>query len=440
MLYLASFISMFLLAGMVPQAIGFYLTFLLVPFILYWRTELNSRTCQRLRHLSLGLFSLWVISPLSSIYNYIQTDTVEIPFKLLMRSHFSSAVGITSLCLFLFSMKDVFRRKTSSVSPRLELQAPPSSSLIKPFLQGLLLSSSILCMYLVFQQFSGMDFLGNAIPAARRMSGGLYRVTGFYSHPLTLAGVGLTLFGFIGTLLIQKEPVAKRWHLFIIFLMSAYFVLASGGRFATLIVVFFGMVILIVNYMQPQGKRVHRPAKKLLHVLVFLGLALAFCFFVLQKMGLLDRFSTLSTISNNPEFERFTFWQVHWQMFLDKPWLGQGLALLNSFKRVEYYDMLGFATMQNKYPAHNMVLEILSDVGVIGMGFIIFGVAEIWKAMRSLGYGSPHYVRALFVAFGLNFINGLTQNVFFDSSVMYIYLSLIMLIFWSDMRDGRTTV
>jgi O-antigen ligase len=366
----------------------------------------------------------------------MQNDTVKIPFKILMKSHFSSAFGISALLLFLFSMKDIFKQKSGTRAPRLELQAPPSSSLIKPFLKGLLVSSTFLCFYILFQQIWGMDFLGRSVPEARHMAGGLYRVSGLFSHPLTLAGVGLCFFGFTGALLVQKEFMSKKGQLFLTLLMSAYFVFASGGRIASVLVVFFGLMLLAFNYLAPGKKRVRFSPKNLLMKFVLFAIGLTVCALVLQQIGVFSRFSNLFTISNNREFERLTFWQVHWKMFLDQPWLGQGLALLNTFKRNEYYELLGFATLENKYPAHNMLLEILSNVGIVGLGFIVFGVFEVWKSIRTVTHGNQIYVRSLLFAFVLNFINGFTQNVFFDSSVMYIYLSLVMLILWGDLNDS----
>lgn len=434
MLYLVSFLSLFLLTGMVPQAIGFYLTFLAVPFVLYWRKELGPEMRRRLRRLSFGLFLMWVIFPITNFYNYVQNSTVTIPFKVLMKSHFCSSFVITAVCLFFFSLKDAFRRKSRFARPRLELEAPLSSSLIDPFLRGLMIASTLLCFYILFQQIWGMDFLGHPIPEARQMGGGFFRVSGFYSHPLTLAAVGLSVFGFVGTLLMQNKVMYKSTELLALLVMSAYFVFASGGRIATLILAFFGILILLVNYLAPRRSQ-RLSLKGLMTKFLVFSISLTLVLIILHQIGFLSRFSNLSSVES-PDFERLHFWQVHWRIFLDNPWFGQGLALLNSFKRNEYYELLGFGSLQNKYAAHNMFLEVLSNVGIFGMLVILFGAREVWKSLQSKSYGDPIYARAFLVAFALNFINGLTQNVFFDSSVMYIYLSLIMLIIWSDVSDS----
>jgi O-antigen ligase len=281
-----------------------------------------------------------------------------------------------------------------------------------------------------------MDFLGRSIPEARRMSGGFYRVSGFYSHPLTLAAVGLAIFGFIGSLLMQNEFVNKRWQLCALLFTSAYFVFASGGRVASLLVIAYGLFILLVSYFSPKKFAPHRSKKKFLSKLFVISVIISLSLFILHQIGLLNRFFNLSTFANNNEFERLTFWQVHWRMFLDQPWFGQGLALLSAFKRNDYYDLLGFANLQNKYAAHNMFLEILSNVGIIGFFVILFGSVEVWRAIQTRTSRNQIYVKALLTSFALNFLNGMTQNVFFDSSVMYMYLSLMMLMIWSDIRDS----
>lgn len=436
MLYLASVLSVFLLAGIAPQAIGFYLTFLAVPFVLYWRKDLNPEIRGRMRQLSLGLFLLWGIFPLTSLYNYFMNDSVPIPMNVLLKSHFSSSLGITAAFFFLFSFKDWLRPKSSRSLPRLELEAPPITTFIRPFLKGLFFASLALCAYLLFQQVWGMDFMGKAIPVARRLPSGFYRVSGFYSHPLTLAGVGLTLFAFAASLFIQKEYVNKRSHLFGIMLTSAYMVFASGGRVASILVVVFAFVILVVNSLAPNRSRSQRSFKGILTKFFFFVVMLAVGFLIVDRMGLFSRFAALANMENNPEFERFIFWRVHWNIFLEHPLFGQGIALLNSFKRTEYYNLLGYASLENKYPAHNMFLEILSNVGILGTLVILFAVYKIWRAVQPSSYRNQIYMHALLIAFGLNLINGFTQNVFFDASVMYIYLSLIMLMVWGDINDS----
>ncbi len=435
MLQLASVLSILLLGGMVSESIGYYLCFLAVPFAIYWRRELTPEIRRQLRHLSLGLFLLWVIFPLSSLYNYtVSTEAIQIPFKLLMKSHFSSSLGISSLLFFLFTFKDIFHSKSDTRSPRLELQAPPTSSLMTRFLDGLILSSAILCVYILFQQIFGLDYRGHEIPEARRMLGGFFRVSAFYSHPLTLAGVGLTFFGFCGGLLIQKECDYKRSHILMLLATSAYFVFASGGRIASVLVVAFGLLIVLINSMRAKKSAVYGRSSHLLMKFIFLSGFIALCFFAVYKTGLLARFANLATMQDNNDFERLKFWQVHWRMFLDQPWFGQGFALVQAYKRDQYYELMGFATLQNKYPAHNMILEILSHVGLIGFLVICWGFTHIWQALQYAKQDQRLYINALLISFALNCLNGLTQNVFFDSSVMYIYLSLTMLIVWSELR------
>lgn len=434
MLYLTPLLSVFLLTGIVAQAIGFYLILLFIPFVIYWRNDLNREAITCLRDLSLGLFLCWFIFPLTNLYNYIMTKDIELPFKVLMKSHFSSSFLITSICLYLYSFKDKLRPKSTRSSPRFELQAPPSSTVMKPFLKGLLISSFIICAYLLYEQISGVDFLGRAIPSQRQMGTGLFRVQGFFGHPLTLAGVGLALFSFLGSLLLQKEMAQQKTLILGCLLSTAYFVFASGGRVASLLVIIFTCFILLFNYLSPK-KRGSRSKNTSYIKYLYLVFSFALIFFIVYQTGLFSRFTRMYGETSSTEFERFIFWKVHWKIFLDHPIMGQGLALLNSVKRVEYYNMLGYASLENKYPAHNMILEILSNIGLFGLSVLSYGVYKIWFSFRHLSHKYQPYLRAFLVSLLINSANGLTQNVFFDSSVTYIYLSIIMLIIWGDLGD-----
>ncbi len=422
----SALLSFFLFAGVAVQAIGYYSLLVIFPCIYFWRIRLASVFYERMRSLGLGLFTLWAIFPISSLYNYFYDTSVPIAWSLLLKSHLSSCVGITGLVLYLYSFKD----RWWSVG----VKAPPQNlNLFKPFLQGLVIACVFECIYVFCEQTLGTNFLGNVFGENRRMVGGLFRAPGFYSHPLSLAAVGLAYFAFTTTLAVQKLSVLRWWQHALLILVSTYLVFASGGRAALVLVMFFALLAFfsVCFRILRKGALLSTKQRFIFYCVPPLVLIVSWCFF--RASGLEGRFANLATsYRDSPEFERLIFWRVHWQIFWDHPWMGQGIALLDAFQRERYYAVLGFASLARKYPAHNIILETLSNVGLLGSVVILRAVAWIWKALRTLRPSLWIYLRAVLAAVFLNVLNGLTQNVFFDASVVYIYLSFFLLLLWSD--------
>ena len=422
----------FLFAGVAVQAFGFYLFMILIPFVLYWRVPLSQTMKLLLRTLAVCLFLLWVIFPLGNFYNLWQGPHTHIPWDQLLKSHFSSSFAICALLLYIFTWKDKFQGVGVT---------PSSDSFVKedgfvPFLQGFFIASILETLWIMSQQKFGLDFSLHSYGEAKRMSTGLFRTPGFYSHPLTFAGVSLAYIGWLGSLILTgKTIVWNRSKLFLLILLHSYFAFASGGRFVTLIVLLGAPLFLLIYYYQAR-KSEAKP-------FAFSLFAVAACLtgFLLWQLGVGERFFSLVSGTHPEELDRLIFWRVHWQMFLDKPFFGQGFAQLNAFAREQYYNHLGYASLTNKYPAHNFILEVLSNVGLFGFSVILGALTVGGRALHKLCQLSEQetYFKTFLVALGLNFINGLTQNVFFDASVMYIYHSLLFLMIWNAMGfHGRT--
>lgn len=70
---------------------------------------------------------------------------------------------------------------------------------------------------------------------------------------------------------------------------------------------------------------------------------------------------------------RIASYKIAWEMFTESPLIGKGLGSFNGYKNLEW-------TTIQKYP-HNIILEILSEMGIIGM--LVFIVLYIF-IVRSL--------------------------------------------------------
>lgn len=87
-------------------------------------------------------------------------------------------------------------------------------------------------------------------------------------------------------------------------------------------------------------------------------------------------FSTSQRISNLVKVEDLNFggdgaistrlesYKIGWQMFKESPFIGYGFGSFNGYNNIEW-------TTLQKYP-HNIILEILSELGIVGL--LIFGV------------------------------------------------------------------
>ena len=121
---------------------------------------------------------------------------------------------------------------------------------------------------------------------------------------------------------------------------------------------------------------------------------------------------------------------------IEDRWIsGYGPFIIRQGVRDDYYNKLGYSKLSEKYNAHNNDLEALADLGVIGVTILVIIMTYLTIRIRKAFFKKSKHLRvflAPFLAFAVvNFIHALTQNVFYDSSVTYIYLYLLLLLVWS---------
>ncbi len=255
----------------------------------------------------------------------------------------------------------------------------------------------------------------------------LPRAQGFYSHPLTLAYVGLVLFPFV-TVMFLRQP--KNIHSIALFIGVLLLLIASKSRAAQAI----GFLILLWNvWLLLKGKT----------RLIAIGLLF------LSVTGTLITDNPVSSrfhqMVKNPDAagglvdDRVVFWEVHWQMFKERPLLGHGENLGTAY-RTNYYNALGYQDFQRKYEAHNLLLQILVNTGVIGTTFFLVWLSWVfWVLFRSreseLGQAPLQSVLALLAG-------GMTQNAFQDSEVRYAFILVVVIavIFSDQLRQRKTSV
>jgi O-antigen ligase len=133
------------------------------------------------------------------------------------------------------------------------------------------------------------------------------------------------------------------------------------------------------------------------------------------------------------------FWEVHWQMFKERPLLGHGENLGTAY-RTNYYNALGYQDFQRKYEAHNLLLQILVNTGVIGTTFFLVWLSWVfWVLFRSR---ESELVQAPLQSVLALLAGGMTQNAFQDSEVRYAFILVVVIavIFSDQLRQRKTLV
>ena len=125
---------------------------------------------------------------------------------------------------------------------------------------------------------------------------------------------------------------------------------------------------------------------------------------------------------------RLVFWDVHWQMFQDHPVLGVGYTQ-KKIKATEYYEKMGYESLERKYSAHNIYLQTLADSGIVGLLSII-------TIFSSLGLVGIQILRKwksplLGIIVTSTFLAGMMQNILRDSeflTALWVSLAICLVI------------
>lgn len=441
----------FLYIGIALQAAGFYVIALLLPFLTFFFQK--KALPNFFYKVGLCFILLHIVFPLTSILRYFFPNTnvdpalyrLEWSWPGILQSNFPSSLFIGGVLLVIFWKLTQKRSERHSSEVALRGVEP-----FKFFLLGLSVASVVFLAFTLYQHATGLDlrslfrrhheFLGSG----DRFTNGRFRVYGFYGHPLTAAGVALAYFTFSWALLwhwltrrdSQLTFIPYYSHRFkpifilgTIALTNALVLGLSGGRTAA----FMGVVqfILIPIYFNMRKNFFAT-------VLIVLGLSGA-SFLMLQTTGLFTRVErTVSAVQKGDTLEkenyRTYFWKTYATMFADNPIFGQGNYWLKQGVRDAYYQKKGFGHIPEKFPAHNVYLEILGSGGLFSFAWILGVIVFLYRYFMRVVCARNRHLSFIFWSFCaavvVNMGHGFTQNVFFDSSVIYIYISLLLMLLW----------
>lgn len=451
LIHILFFLLPFLLyLGIALQGASFYLICIIVPSLLFisQKKEIPSFISK----ISICLIALHIIFPITNIINYFFHDNlfpefkyiIELKWPSILQSNFPSSLFIGSI--FILFLSHYSRRFSNSN----EIQKPINSEImpLKYFLSGLLPASIFICLALIYQYYTGIDyhsFKGKILESTELLDNGKYRVNGFYGHPLTVAGVGLAYASFTWSLLWQTIVNKNSSKIDFLFINSKRFV----PQISLTIITFCNFIIVILSSGRTAGVAcvlmlvcvplVLGIKKKPIITLLTVFTVLISSFFIIKQYGLLERIGfTTSSLSQSQSLDtgnyRQYFWKVYTKMFIDKPIVGQGNYWLKAGVRENYYNKMGYENLPEKYNAHNNYLEVLGSGGLLAAFWILTSLLIIAKILyKKLKEQNKEY-NILSFCFSImifsNLVHALTQNVFFDSSVVYIYISLTYIVMW----------
>ena len=234
--------------------------------------------------------------------------------------------------------------------------------------------------------------------------GGEGRASGFYGHPMTLAGWLCIYVPLFLVMLFEKSlSLRLRQGAGVLFVISLACLLFNGTRGAWVAIA--GVVCLIVLYYLFQRRKL---AVWVAAFLFVVGAGLT------QYEPFMQRLDTINAAQNT---ERLLMWQSAFHMFEDHPVLGVGLSQYKDNYQQKYISPL--AKEPELAHAHNNFMQMLAENGIVGFAgfltllstFIGFSLYRFWK------YKNPY---ALAMAMGTLalIVQGMTEYNFGNSAVM----------------------
>lgn len=279
------------------------------------------------------------------------------------------------------------------------LQALRDSKVARRSMGVLIVSSSISCVYAIWQVFVGRDLVRSR---PLEQIGGLHIATGFFGHHLTYGGhvlitgtIALALF--LGV----RSPGQRILH-------AAALLLQLGG-----VVGSFARTAWIGFIAATGGIAVLRRGRARW---VALAIGLLSIAIVLAVPAVRQRLQAVGDFTDDP---RRRLWATSLRIWLDHPVFGSGLG---SFRIQFPLHKVPGAYLSTAHP-HNDILNIMVNAGIVGLaGFVFFWIRFfrwVGSAYRRLPCDDPRrpLLSAGMMVAGAVLVGGLGQCFFTDEEV-----------------------
>jgi hypothetical protein len=254
-------------------------------------------------------------------------------------------------------------------------------------------------LYAVYQRHSGADWVHgfSAVLPQGRFAYGVYRISGFMGHPLTMGYcqsiAAVCCFGFLRVTGNRSEKFA--W---ILATSCASMVVALSGSRGPQIAMTAGiMASLPMSFWRQNIKKI-----------LLCGIIVLFSGYY---AGFFLRFLEIFQRGSGGDM-RTVHWTVFWRIFTDYPIFGLGPAAPREVIS-SYYKALGAS--DNIRLAHNTWLQFAAEFGLVGLAGAMYWCHGWWVFGRKLGHLAD-LGRGLFVVI---IVGSLTQNNLQDSQFLY---------------------
>ncbi len=290
----------------------------------------------------------------------------------------------------------------------------------------LLIVLSIHFGYILVQRYTGLDLVHgfSSILPPNRFAYGVYRVSGFMSHPLTLSYNLALLILAIPFFIAKSAHKNSRNCWAAVFFVASLNLLFTGSRWP--------LAAVFLSFLLVGFRSLWRYKLWLLASFVLLS------GFLWWEGSMISRAMELinPAIPLTERFPRIVFWQVHWKIFLDHPLFGAGFAGMDQVLE-RYYDAINH--QGERYSAHNIFLQTLAYFGLIGFCGLFALLIGLFKATSRAASGlglslSPSNPSVLVVG---TVIFGLFQNTIYDSEYLYAIWLLTSLTLATSLSSVR---
>lgn len=429
-----------LYGGVALQSAGLQF-FILVT--LYWLLRSGAFTrdrAQLLRGVGMTLVAFWLMGLLANLANGILgqfgivsgNDSVVPSFKVFVTSRVPSTVVLSGVLSFGFGTLALSKTQSdrlNSVPPTFGTSRKEPNTPFETFVMACAGWTVVFFSFLLWQHFTGFDsrMPGNTLPYHFQLPNGNYRIRGLYGHPLSMAAVNLAFLFFFASIAAASRAACRPMVRFLsAFIALAHLILLSltGGRTALAVGILGLLALLILRLIPRFGvKRMALAGVGSASLGTWIGLS----------TGTGQRVAEVFT----SKIDRFEFWKVHAKIWFSNPLLGRGPGYLDNGLRDWFYDLYGPENFTEHAVAHNVFLQALADVGILGVTVAALTVFVMLTGLRRTLSGklSGNIIQGIVAAFIANLAHGLTQNTYFDANVTVVYLALYfvtLFLFWIE--------
>jgi O-Antigen ligase len=429
-----------LYGGVALQSVGLQFFILMAGIWLLRSGAITQERAVLLRRVGAALVSIWLVGIIANFVNamlgyleFVDGNQSVVPsFKVLVTSRVPSTVVISGIFSLVFGTL-----ARSGPRPRIpDTHVPvPSKKIFDVFVIASAAWTLVFFSYLLWQHFTGFDHRmpGNILPYHFQLPNGNYRIRGLYGHPLSMAAINLAFLFFFAFIAAAPKDSCRPLHPLhpLIRSLSAYVAIShlillslTGGRTALAVGVLGLPAALILRFVRRFGvKRMALAGVGSAALATWIGLS----------TGTGQRFAEVFTT----KIDRFEFWKVHAKIWFSNPLIGRGPGYLDNGLRDWFYDMYGPENFTEHAVAHNVFLQAVADMGIVGIAASAITFFVMLSCLRRTLHSplSHSVIQGLVFAFIANLLHGFTQNTYFDANVTVVYLAFFfvaLFLFWMD--------